>query len=199
MSNKCLPTRTLLYVSFRHIFINLTSFLGDTKPNENIIQDLFPNWIISFLKVYKELTHCFVVFPFFLKCLTNEEYMTSSWPVASKSTLLTPIISSTYGINLDSRMLDKIFYVAGKSNMPLWLLQSFVSPFLYTGKMIESFHSSGNSSLFQVEIISLIRKRSLSCYVVTWEEMLKKARFADLKFFPLWGCIIHTYAYVIFV
>jgi hypothetical protein len=51
--------------------------------------------------------------------------------------------------------------------------------------MIESFHSSGNSSLFQVEIISLIRRRPLSFYVVTWEEMLKNARFADLKFFPL--------------
>jgi len=28
MSDKFLPTQTLLYVSVRHIFINLTSFLG---------------------------------------------------------------------------------------------------------------------------------------------------------------------------
>jgi len=28
MSDKCLPTRTLLYVSVRHIFISLISFMG---------------------------------------------------------------------------------------------------------------------------------------------------------------------------
>jgi hypothetical protein len=49
----------------------------------------------------------------------NTEYMIISWPVASKSTLMIPIISSAYGVNLDSRMLDKILYVVGKSDMPL--------------------------------------------------------------------------------
>jgi len=28
MSDKCLPTQTLLYISFRHVFISLTSFMG---------------------------------------------------------------------------------------------------------------------------------------------------------------------------
>jgi hypothetical protein len=28
LSDKCLPIRTLLYVSFKHIFISLTSFMG---------------------------------------------------------------------------------------------------------------------------------------------------------------------------
>jgi hypothetical protein len=31
---------------------------------------------MSFLEVYKELMHCFVVFPFFLKYFTNAEYTT---------------------------------------------------------------------------------------------------------------------------
>ena len=52
-------------------------------------------------------------------------------------------------------MLDKILYVVGKSDMPLQLLQSVLSPFLWIGTIIDSFHSSGNSSLFQIEIISL--------------------------------------------
>ena len=30
-----------------------------------------------------------------------------------------PIISSAYGVNLDSKMSDKILYVVGKSDMPL--------------------------------------------------------------------------------
>ena len=37
------------------------------------------------------------------------------------------IISSAYGINLDGRMLDKILYVVGESDMPLYLLQSIDS------------------------------------------------------------------------
>ena len=31
--------------------------------------------MISFLKVYKELMHYFIVFPFFLQFFTNAEYM----------------------------------------------------------------------------------------------------------------------------
>jgi len=50
-------------------------FHRDTKLNETIKQDLPPNRILSFLEVYKELMHCFVVFPFFLKYLTNAGYM----------------------------------------------------------------------------------------------------------------------------
>jgi len=29
MSDKCFSTQTLLYVSFRHVFISLASFMGD--------------------------------------------------------------------------------------------------------------------------------------------------------------------------
>jgi len=46
-------------------------------------------------------------------------------------------------------MLDKILYVVGKSDMRLQLLQSVLSPFLYIDTMINSFQSSGNSSLFR--------------------------------------------------
>jgi hypothetical protein len=49
---------------------------------------------------------------------------------------------------------------------------------------MDSFHSSGNSSLFQIEITSF-KKMLLSCYVVTGEEMLKNTKFADLKCFTL--------------
>jgi hypothetical protein len=58
-----------------------------------------------------------------------------------------PIIPSACGVNLDSRMLDKIFYTFDKSDLPLSLLVCFIT-------MINSFHSSGSSSLFQIELIS---------------------------------------------
>jgi len=41
-------------------------------------QDLSPKGIICFLVVYKYLMHCFIVFPFYLKYLTNAKYMISS-------------------------------------------------------------------------------------------------------------------------
>ena len=34
--------------------------------------------------------HCLVLFPFFLKYLTNAEYLVGSWPAVLKSTLLIP-------------------------------------------------------------------------------------------------------------
>ena len=41
-----------------------------------------------------------------------------------------PIISSAYGVSLDSRVLDKILYAVGKSDMPLLLLKSVLAPLL---------------------------------------------------------------------
>jgi len=78
MSDKYLSIQTLLQVSFRHILITLTSFRWIPKLNENIIQDLLPNSITGFLEVYKQLMHCFIVFSFFLKYLTNAEYLINS-------------------------------------------------------------------------------------------------------------------------
>jgi len=52
-------------------------------------------------------------------------------------------------------VLDKILYVVDKSDMPLQLLQSVSSAFLHIDKTIDPFHCSGNSSLFQIELISL--------------------------------------------
>jgi len=74
--------------------------------------------------------HCFIVFPFLLKYLTSAEYIISSLSVALKPTLMIPITSSAYGVNLDSRMLDKILYAVSNSDMLLQLLQSVLSPFL---------------------------------------------------------------------
>jgi len=36
------------------------------QTQSHYLHDLPPNWIISFLEVYKKLMYCFIVFPFFL-------------------------------------------------------------------------------------------------------------------------------------
>jgi len=68
------------FTSARHLSLPWASSIQSTPPhptswrsililssqlNLNIIKDLPPNWIISFLEVYKELMHCFIVFPVF--------------------------------------------------------------------------------------------------------------------------------------
>ena len=80
--------------------------------------------------------------------------MTSSRPVVMKFALI-PKNSSVCGVNLDSWLLDKILYTVGKSDIPLQLLQSVLSPFLQIGKMIDSFQYPGNSFLFKIVLISL--------------------------------------------
>ena len=103
-------------VSFRYTY----HFPGDTKYNDNITQDLPPKRIIGFLEAYKQLMYCLIVFPFYLKYLTNAEYMISIGPIASTYTLKTPPPTSTaFGVSLDRRMLDKMLYVLNKSDMPL--------------------------------------------------------------------------------
>jgi len=61
-----------------------------------------------------------------------------------------PVISSVCGVNLDSRMLDKILYVIGKSDMPLQLLQSVISPFLKIGTLINSLLTIQVSNLMSL-------------------------------------------------
>ena len=51
-------------------------------------------------------------------------------------------------------MLDKMSYLVDNSDVPLQLLMFVISPFLQIDTVIDSFHSSGNSSLFQAEVIS---------------------------------------------
>jgi hypothetical protein len=46
-------------------------------------------WSVAFCHCPRHC-HCINVFPFYLKYLSNAEYTISSWPVASKSTLMIP-------------------------------------------------------------------------------------------------------------
>jgi hypothetical protein len=61
-----------------------------------------------------------------------------------------------YGTNLERRIYDKMLYEIDSSDIPRQLfIQSVLSPFLWIGTIIDSFHWSGNSSLFQTELMSL--------------------------------------------
>jgi hypothetical protein len=65
------------------------------------------------------------------------------------------VISSMYGLNRESRILDKIWYEVDSSDIPWKLLRSVLSPFLWISTILDSFHRSGNSYLFQIKLMSL--------------------------------------------
>ena len=66
--------------------------------------------------------YCFIVFPFFLKYLTNAEYISVVDMLHQNLRLLYPIISSASVVPLESRMLDNILYVVDKIDIPLYLI-----------------------------------------------------------------------------
>jgi len=59
MSGKCLPTRTLLLLSFIHIFISITG--SEVIPNSTQYYSRPPSQPNHRLKVYKQLMPCFLV------------------------------------------------------------------------------------------------------------------------------------------
>ena len=72
-------TRAVLNVSLKHIFVNQTSFVGIPKSIRTIKIDAPPNIIAGFFEVREHLTHCRILFPFFLKYLAKTECMILSY------------------------------------------------------------------------------------------------------------------------
>jgi hypothetical protein len=63
-------------------------------------------------------------------------------------------MSSTYVVNLETRILDKMLYVVN-SDIPLQLLQSILSSTLEIGTVMGSLYSCGSPFIFQIELKSL--------------------------------------------
>jgi len=102
MSDKFLSTQTLLYVSVGHIFICLTSFMGIPNSMETFLKSI-KSWCTASL-----YSHSF----------SSIWQMENIWSVVDllhqNPQWWSAIISSAYGVNPDSRMVDKILYVVGK-------------------------------------------------------------------------------------
>ena len=130
MSDKFLPTWSLLYLSFKHIFVSLTTFIGIPNSMRILYKTSLLTELKAFLKFIKSwCTASFYSYFFSCICL-----MQNIWSVVDllcqNPHWWSPIILSAYGVNLESRMLDKILYIISKSCMSLYLWQSVLSPFL---------------------------------------------------------------------
>ena len=90
------------------IKLELSGVIFLSRGHYNIIKDFLPTWIISFFEFYKQLTHCFILFPFLLQYFNNAQYMISSWLLRRNSHWWSTIIFTVCEINLDSRMFGKI-------------------------------------------------------------------------------------------
>jgi hypothetical protein len=96
-----------------------------------------------------------IVLPFFLQYLTNAKF----WPILDllrrNPHRWSPIILCIYGLNLQRTTLDGILYEDKRSDIPRYLLQIFLLPFLQIGTVIDCVQCWDNSCLFQGEWTSL--------------------------------------------
>jgi hypothetical protein len=63
--------------------------------------------------------HWFILFSFSLKFLKNAEYMAVVDLLGRNPHWWSPVIFIVYGVNLDSRTVDNILYVADKNDILL--------------------------------------------------------------------------------
>jgi len=69
------------------------------------------------------------------------------------------MIFSAYGVNFDSRMLDKILYIVDKNDTPQELVQSVLLFFLEVGTLIDSL-----DKLCILYIVLKMYGHSLPCF-----------------------------------
>jgi len=114
ISGKFLRTRSLLYVTFVHNFIGLTSFIG--IPNSGIILHK-TSLLTEILSVLKAINS-------WCSALFYSNFSSSTWRIInvwsdvemlpSNQYWWYPIISSAYRITFDNRVFNKILYVVEK-------------------------------------------------------------------------------------
>jgi hypothetical protein len=118
LSDKCLPIQTLLYVSFKHILINLTSFMGTPNSMRILYKTslLTESW--AFLKSMN--SWCTVsLYSHFFSSIWRMQKMWSVVDLLRRNPhWWSPIISSMYGANLQWRTFDKILYEVDSSDIP---------------------------------------------------------------------------------
>jgi hypothetical protein len=61
--------------------------------------------------------YCLIVLPFYLSYLKNEKFDKCLFST-SKPTLMTPIISSIYGLNIEKKIFDRIIYAVNRGDAP---------------------------------------------------------------------------------
>jgi hypothetical protein len=103
LSDKCLPIWTLLYVSFKHILINLTTYIhGYLKLYETAVQYFPPHWIIVF-----SWSTASLFFHFFSSIWRMQKIWSVVDMLHRNPQWWSPTLSSMYGLNLEGRIFYK--------------------------------------------------------------------------------------------
>jgi hypothetical protein len=110
LSDKCLPIWTLLYVSFKHILIELTSFM--VPPNS--MRKLYSTSLLTESEAFLKSTNSLYAVSLYSHFFSSIWRMQKIWSVVDllrrNPNWWSPIISYTYGLNLERRIFDKILY-----------------------------------------------------------------------------------------
>jgi hypothetical protein len=125
------------------------------------------------------------VLPLFLQDLMNAGYLASIWSIRLKYTLMwpPPVIMSACGVNLGSRMMDKIVYKVNKTDIPHNYYSQFYCPSYKQVQLIHSFHNCGDSSLFHVEWTSV---GNLEYVYHTWKWKNLNHNRKALRYLCIW-------------
>jgi len=108
MSDKCLPSCILLQVSFRYIFIRVISFMRIPDSVRILYKTSLVNESYAFLKSINSWCTVSVYCHFFWNIWQMQNVWSVVDPLHQNPSWWSPIISSVYGVHLDSRMLDTI-------------------------------------------------------------------------------------------
>ena len=150
LSDKCLSTRTLLQVTFRQNCICLDSFME--KPDSMRI--LYKIESCAFLKSMNSWCTSSFYSHFFSSIWLRQNIRSVVDMLRRNPCWWFPLVSSTYGVNLDCRMLKKCCVYLTKLACLVSATISLITLLINTYKD-HSFHSAGNSSLVQIEFTNL--------------------------------------------
>jgi hypothetical protein len=108
MSDKFLPSQTLLYISVRHIFISLTSFMGITNSMRILYKTSLLTESKAFLKSINSWRPASLYSLFFSSIWLMQNIRSVVDLLRENPYWWSPMVSSAYWVNLDSRMLDRV-------------------------------------------------------------------------------------------
>jgi hypothetical protein len=110
MSDKFLPTHSLLFVSFRHVFIGLTWITA--IPNS--IRILYKTSLLTEPQTFlKSINSCRTAsfYSHFFSSIWRMQYISSLVDLLRRNPhWWSPLITTTFGVTSDSRMLNSVLY-----------------------------------------------------------------------------------------
>jgi len=166
MSDKSLPTRALLYMSSRHLFIRLTRFMRISNSMRIIHKASLLTESLAFLKSINNWCTASLYSHSFTSICRIQNIWSVVDPLRWNPLRWFPVTSSSYGVNFNSRMLDKMLYVLDRNAMHRNYYNQFYHPsFILVQRSTPSTPQKiPPCSKFNLKFLDLRADCSTSCF-----------------------------------